>query len=72
VPNLTGDSTAQAGSALTAAGLVLGQVSTAIDRLCNNLGTVMSQNPAAGSHVARGTAVNITIGQAPPPPLQCP
>jgi PASTA domain len=72
VPNLIGDTTAQAGSALTAAGLTLGHVSTAIDRTCNNLGTVMSQSPAAGSQVVPGTAVNITIGQAPPPPFQCP
>ncbi|MGN6676297.1 MAG: PASTA domain-containing protein, partial [Streptosporangiaceae bacterium] len=71
VPNLSGDTTGQASQALQAAGLVLGTVSSAIDYTCNNLGTVKSQNPGAGTNVNPGTAVSITIGKAPPPPHQC-
>jgi alpha-tubulin suppressor-like RCC1 family protein len=72
VPSLSGDTTAQASQALQAAGLVLGTVSSVIDYSCNNLGTVTSQNPPAGTSVNPGTAVAITIGKAPPPPHQCP
>jgi hypothetical protein len=66
VPGLAGDTTAQAGQALQAAGLVLGTVSKVTDKYCNHLGTVMSQNPPAGSRVSLGSAVSVTIGQAPP------
>ena len=66
VPDLTGDTTAQAGQALQAVGLVLGTVTKVTDKYCNNLGTVMSQNPAAGTAVSPGSAVSVTIGQAPP------
>ena len=45
------------------AGLALGTVGSAIDRTCDNIGTVMSQRPAAGSYVLRGTQVSITIGK---------
>ena len=72
VPNLSGDTTAQAGQVLQAAGLVLGTVSSVIDYTCNNIGAVTSQNPPAGTSVNPGTAVSITIGKAPPPPHQCP
>jgi hypothetical protein len=72
VPNLSGDTTAQAGQALQAAGLVLGAVSSVVDYSCNNLGTVTSQNPPAGTSVNAGTSVSITIGKAPPSPYQCP
>jgi beta-lactam-binding protein with PASTA domain len=41
-----------------------------VDNSCNNLGTVLSQNPAAGSHVSLGSAVSITIGV--PPEHPCP
>ncbi len=70
VPGLIGDTTAQASQALQAAGLVLGTVYTAVDNTCNNIGTVMTQNPAAGSIAYRGSAVSITIGKRPPRP--CP
>jgi eukaryotic-like serine/threonine-protein kinase len=72
VPSLVGDTTGQAGQALQAAGLVLGTVSSVVDYSCNNLGTVTSQNPPAGTAVNTGTTVSITIGKAPPPPYQCP
>ena len=44
----------------------LGTVSKVTDKYCNHLGTVMSQNPAAGTAVSPGSAVSVTIGQAPP------
>jgi serine/threonine-protein kinase len=70
VPNLSGDSRSQAGQALQAVGLVLGTVSTVVDNSCNNLGTVLSQSPAAGAHVSLGSAVSITVGTLPKHP--CP
>jgi beta-lactam-binding protein with PASTA domain len=70
VPGLSGDTTAQAGQALQAAGLALGTVTAVVDNSCNNIGTVMRQNPAAGSRVSLGSAVSITIGARPPNP--CP
>jgi hypothetical protein len=48
---LTGDTTTQASQALQAAGLVLGAVTKVTDKYCSNLGTVMSQNPPAGTAV---------------------
>jgi hypothetical protein len=69
VPNLLGDTSAQAAQAITAAGLVRGNVGNLVD--CNNLGSVVSQSPAAGTSVLSGTAVNITIGVRPPPPRVC-
>jgi hypothetical protein len=72
VPDLRGDTVDDAASALSSVGLSLGHVGSAIDHLCNNINTVMSQNPGAGAQVSPGTAVNITIGQKPPPPFECP
>jgi alpha-tubulin suppressor-like RCC1 family protein len=66
VPDLSDDTTAQAGQVLQAAGLVLGTVTKVTDKYCNHLGTVMSQNPPAGTAVSPGSAVSITIGQSPP------
>jgi alpha-tubulin suppressor-like RCC1 family protein len=66
VPGLTGDTTVQAGQALQAAGLVLGAVTKVTDKYCDHLGTVISQNPPAGTAVNPGSAVSVTIGQAPP------
>ena len=65
VPDLTGDTQTRAGQALQAAGLVLGTVTKVTDKYCNHLG-VMSQNPPAGTAVSPGSAVSVTIGQAPP------
>jgi alpha-tubulin suppressor-like RCC1 family protein len=70
VPNLSGDTRSQASQSLQAAGLVLGTVNTVVDNSCNNLGTVLSQSPAAGAHVNPGSAVSITIGA--PPKHPCP
>jgi alpha-tubulin suppressor-like RCC1 family protein len=70
VPDLTGDTKAQAAQALQAAGLVLGTVTEAPDKFCDHLGIVISQNPAAGTAVFPGSAVSITIGT--PPATGCP
>lgn len=70
VPSLAGDSTAGAAQQLQATGLVLGTVNKAVDNMCNNLGTVMNQNPIAGTTVSFGSAVSITIGT--PPAHPCP
>jgi alpha-tubulin suppressor-like RCC1 family protein len=70
VPNLRGDTTTRAGSALQAAGLTLGNVGSVVDNTCNNIGTVLSQSPAAGTTQPIGSAVSITIGVKPKNP--CP
>jgi hypothetical protein len=70
VPDLTGDTQALASQALQSAGLVLGTVTKAVDNSCGHIGTVMNQNPLAGTKVSPGSAVAVTIGQAPPNP--CP
>ncbi len=70
VPDLGGDSTQQAGADLRAAGLVLGSVSSVVDNTCDNINTVLSQSPAAGTTVPTGSAVSITIGTKPKNP--CP
>jgi hypothetical protein len=49
VPNLIGDTIDGAASALSSVGLSLGQVGSATDNTCNNINTVMSQNPGAGA-----------------------
>jgi energy-converting hydrogenase Eha subunit B len=54
VPNLIGDTSAAAGTALAAVGLVLGAVT-------GTTGVVSVQSAAAASLAALGTAVNITI-----------
>jgi len=72
VPNVVGDTLAGVGIALRAAGLVVGTISTTTDWLCNDVGRVEYQNPPAGTTVAYGSAVSITIGERPPPPHECP
>lgn len=72
VPRVIGDTRAQATAALQAVRLTLGTVSTRVDDTCNNIGTVLSESPAAGTTVQLGSAVSITIGQAPAPPHLCP
>jgi alpha-tubulin suppressor-like RCC1 family protein len=70
VPSVIGDTQAQASQDLQAAGLALGTVGSALDPTCDNIGTVMSQRPAAGTYSPRGTHVSITIGK--PNPRLCP
>lgn len=63
VPNLIGMQPNAAGDAVLAAGLVVGAVSTHID--CENLSTVISQSPSAGTFTPTGFTVNYTYGIAP-------
>jgi alpha-tubulin suppressor-like RCC1 family protein len=70
VPDLSGDTAARATQALQSAGLVLGTVRSVVDNSCSDIGTVMSQNPVAGTRVSLGSPVSITIGTRPPHP--CP
>ncbi|QFZ72877.1 PASTA domain-containing protein [Streptomyces fagopyri] len=69
VPDVRGDTQAQASQAISAAGYVLGSVSTAVD--CDNVGVVRSQNPSAGTSRPLGSTVAITIGKKPAPPRIC-
>jgi beta-lactam-binding protein with PASTA domain len=64
VPNVTGETQAAASSALTTAGLVLGTVTTASSILVA-AGNVISESPVAGSSVAAGLAVSLTISSGP-------
>jgi len=66
VPDVTGETQAQASQALRAAGLFLGGVTTRADLSCDNIGLVLSQRPGAGAYASRGTSVSITIGKLPP------
>jgi eukaryotic-like serine/threonine-protein kinase len=60
VPNITGMTTAQATTALQAAGLKLG-TSTTADSATVAGGTIISSTPAAGSKVSGGTAVTVVV-----------
>jgi PASTA domain len=72
VPDVRNDRLAEAGQVLAAAGLTVGQVTNVLDHTCNNIGTVLRQNPNPGTPVQAGSAVRLSIGQRPPPPFQCP
>ena len=64
VPGLTGFTPTQAASALAASGLSVG----AQNQVCSNSipsGQVSGSNPAAGTQVARGIAVNLTVSSGP-------
>ncbi|MGV9705029.1 PASTA domain-containing protein [Streptomyces sp. NPDC003483] len=69
VPDVRGDTRAQAAQAITAAGYVLGTVSTTVD--CDSVDRVRSQNPAAGTPRPPGSTVSITLGKKPAPPRIC-
>ena len=62
VPNVVGLTLADATTAITAAGLVLGTVKMARSDAVPS-GSVISQSPAAGTSVARGSAVNLTVSR---------
>ena len=62
VPNVVGLTLADATTAITAAGLVLGTVKLARSDTVPS-GSVISQSPAAGTSVARGSAVNLTVSR---------
>jgi beta-lactam-binding protein with PASTA domain len=64
VPEVTGSSEAEAKAALQAAGLKLGTVT---HQPSNEVapGTVITQSPVAGTQLAAGQAVDLTVAQAP-------
>jgi hypothetical protein len=64
VPNVVGLPQAAAATSLTGAGLAVGAVSTQSSATVP-AGTVMSQNPAGGTSVAVGSAVNLTVSTGP-------
>jgi len=72
VPNLIGDTVAQAGQALNAAGLLFGSVTYGVDYTCTNIGLVTSQSPGGGARVSAGSKVSIRVATAPRPPRECP
>jgi hypothetical protein len=61
VPDLGGDTTAQARQQLAAVGLILGGV-TSVPQ-CDEIGLVQSQQPTAGTQAAVGTSVSVTVAQ---------
>src|SRR5271170_6455629 len=60
VPNVVGDAQAQASAAIGAAGLTLGAITTAFSTTVP-AGTVLSENPAAGTSVMTGTSVALVV-----------
>ncbi|MGK5113517.1 MULTISPECIES: Stk1 family PASTA domain-containing Ser/Thr kinase [unclassified Geodermatophilus] len=65
VPTLTGVPQAEAESAITEAGLVVGDVTTEITSDESQVGNVLSSNPASGARVDEGTAVDLVVATAP-------
>jgi beta-lactam-binding protein with PASTA domain len=70
VPDVVGQTEAEATSAITDAGLVAGSSEEPSDDA--DLGTVISQNPAAGTEAADGSTVNIVVSTGPEPPALVP
>src|SRR5207244_761201 len=66
VPNVVGATQANATTAITGAGLVVGTVTSA-SSLAVPAGSVISQNPIAGTQVGSGTAVNMVVSTGPAP-----
>ncbi|HSZ70855.1 MAG TPA: PASTA domain-containing protein [Solirubrobacteraceae bacterium] len=64
VPEVTGQSEAEAKASLRAVGLEPGTV-TKQEAASAEAGTVLSQSPPAGGSLARGQSVNLVVGQAP-------
>ncbi len=74
VPNVVNLTQAAATTAITGAGLALGAVSQSSNATVPS-GSVISQNPAAGTSVAAGSAVALVVSTgpvAPPPPAPAP
>lgn len=61
VPDVTDDDISTARSALASAGLTVGNVSEDDGTSGRSPGTVLSQDPSAGSSVAKGSAVNLAV-----------
>ena len=69
VPNVVGATQANAASALAAAGLSVGTVTTQ-NSSSIAAGDVISESPAAGAPVSSGASVNLVISLG-PPPISC-
>src|SRR5437588_1800377 len=67
VPNVVGQTQAAATSALTSAGLTAGTVTQQSSTTVPS-GNVISESPAAGTSVAKGSAVNLVVSSGAPPP----
>ena len=66
VPNVVGKTEAEARSAITSAGLTVGTVTQEYSNTVP-AGKVIRQNPAAGTEVDRGSAVNIVVSKGAQP-----
>ena len=64
VPNVVGDTQASASTAITGAGLAVGSVSMTSSPTAAS-GAVISESPAAGTSVAPGSAVSLTVSTGP-------
>jgi kumamolisin len=67
VPNVVGETQADATTAIEGAGLVLGTVTTASSSAVP-LGDVISESPSAGAGVISGSVVDIVVSSGPTPP----
>ena len=65
VPNVVGDTQADAQAAITSAGLTVGTVSTA-NSLTVPSGSVISQSPSAGAGANLGAAISFVVSSGPP------
>lgn len=65
VPDVRGKTLAAASGALVAAGFARGTASYVVDPVCDNIGLVISQSPAAGTSAAAGTLVKLWVGKTP-------
>jgi len=72
VPDVRGDTTAEAAETLEFAGFAVGRLSDVADRSCTHIDRVVSQDPAPGVALFEGVPVNLTLGKQPPPPYVCP
>jgi len=70
VPNIVGLPKTLAAGAITNSGFTVGSATPMVDPLCDNLNTVISQTPAAGSRLPSGSRVNYQFGA--PPRTGCP
>ena len=66
MPNVVNLTQAAATSAITGAGLIVGTVTNSTSATVP-AGSVISQNPIAGTQVATGSAVNLVVSTGPPP-----
>jgi hypothetical protein len=66
VPNVVGSTQSAATTSITGAGLTVGSVTTQSSATVSS-GSVISESPAAGSNVAKGSAVFLVVSSGTPP-----